>query len=274
MMSADGAHRKRWRKQSIGSDGKPCRACGDIEALEKPALEDLHGLRSELYSAGSTKRRVVPASSMVSSSILRSSVSHSRPISKHRHKSAHVHRSKTEVKQHTRRKSISKNDDSSHYAKTRSSTIKISERRREDDSSDTDEDGAMSTVSEESEWERKPKERKVKIIYVKSERPRSSRRSLRDVARDEKTSKDEVKVSTKSLNRSNTTSSHRIRSQSVQDVRESKSVLKRSHSLSQSHLPAKSHHEPPMANSKATSRRASFFGLFTPTIKEEKPPRL
>jgi len=209
------------------------------------------------------------------SSITRSSASHSRPVSKYRHKSAHVHRSKTEVKQHTRRKSISKNDDSSHYSKTRSSTIKISERRREDDSSDSDEDGAMSTVSEESEWEReqKPKERKVKIIYVKSERPRSSRRSLREVASDEKTSKGEVKVTTKSLNRS-ATSSHRIRSQSAQDVRESKPVLKRSHSLSQSHLPTKSHHEPPMTNSKATSRRASFFGLFTPTIKEEKPPRL
>jgi hypothetical protein len=283
MASADRAQRERRRKRSIGSDPKPYKACRDIEALGKTALEDLCGLRSELYSTGFTRHRVVPASSMVSPYISRSSLSHSRPVSKNRHKSAHVRRSETEAKQHTRRKSISKNNHSSYYVyvpplpKARSSTIKISERRREDDSSNTDDDEATSTVSEESELEQeqKPKERKVKIIYVNSERPRSSRRnSLRDVVNDEKTSKDEVKASAKSSHRSNTTSSHRTRSQSARDVRASKPVIKRSHSLSQSHLPTKSHYEPSMMNSKATSKRASFFGIFTPTIKEEKPPRL
>lgn len=286
MASAVGTYRERRRKRSIGSDGKPYKACGDIEVLGKPALEGLRGVRSEVYSAGSTRRRVVPAPRMVSSSISRSSLSHSRPISKHRHKSAHVHRSETEVKRHTRRKSISKDDDSSHSyiyvpkrPKGRSSTVKVSERRREDDSSDTNEDGAMSTVSEESESEPepkpKPKERKVKIIYVDSERPRSSRRnSPRVGAGDDKTTKGEVKASSKSLHRSNTTSSYRLRSQSAQDVQESKPVMKRSHSLSQSHLPTKPLYEPSMMSSKATTKRASFFGIFTPTIKEEKPPRL
>jgi hypothetical protein len=284
MASADAAHREKRRKRSeIRSDGNAYRACGDIEVLGKPVLEDPRCLRSELYSAGSTRRRIVRASSMVSSSISRSSLSHSRSISKHRHKSAHVHRSETEVKQHTRRKSISEDDDSSHYVyvpprpKARSSTIKISERRREDDSSDTSEDGAMSTVSEESESEPepKPKERKIKIIYVNNERPRSSwYNSLRVRADDAKTTKADGKASTKSLHRSNTTSSHRLRSQSAQDVREPKPVTKRSHSLSQSRLPTKSLYEPSMTGSKATNKRASFFGIFTPTIKEEKPPRL
>jgi hypothetical protein len=201
-------------------DGDPDKACGDIEVLERPAQENLRGLRSEIYSAGPTRRRVVSASSMASSSISRSSLSHSRPISEHRHKSELVHRSHTEVKRHKRRKSISKDDDdSSHYisvprrSKARTSTIKIIERGRDDDSSDTGEDGAMSVVSDESGSEAKPKpnERKPKVTYVKPEQPRSSRRnSLRDVADDEKTSKDKVKASTKSLHRSNTTSSHRV----------------------------------------------------------------
>jgi hypothetical protein len=280
MTSADTARREKRRKlrEGIGSHGKPYKASGDIEVLEKPALEDLRCLRSEVYSAGSTRRRVVPTSRMVSSSISRSSLSHSKPISKHRHKSAHGHRSKSEV----RRKSTSKDDDSSHSyvyvpsrPKARSSTVRVSERRREDDSSDTDEDGVMSAVSEESgpEPEPKTKERKVKIIYVKSERPRSSRRNSLRVADNEKVSRDDVKIPTRSLHRSNTTSSHKPRSHSAQDIRESKPVMKKSHSLSQSHLPTKSLYEPSL-NSKATNKRASFFGIFTPTIKEEKPPRL
>jgi hypothetical protein len=284
MASADTARRERRRKRSIGSGGSPYKACGDIEVLAKPALEDLRCLRSQLYSAGSTRRRVVPASRMVSPSISRSSLSHSRPVSKHKHNSAHIHRSETEVKKHTRRKSISKDDESSHSyvcvsprQKARSSTVTVSERRREDDSSGTDEDGVMSPISEESELEPepKPKERKIKIIYVKSERPRSSRRnSLGAIADNNKTTKDNVKASTKSLRRSSTTSSHRLRSQSAQDIREPKPVMKRSHSLSQSHLPSKSLYEHSTTNSKPTSKRASFFGIFTPTIKEERPPRL
>ena len=281
MTTADAARweKGRKRREGIGSHGKPYKASGDIEVLEKPAMEDLRCLRSEVYSAGSTRRRVVPTSRMVSSSISRASLSHSRPISKHRHKSAHGHRSKSEV----RRKSTSEDDDSSHSyvyvpprPKARSSTVRVSERRREDNSSDADEDGVMSAVSEESgpepEQGPKTKERKVKIIYVKSERPRSSRRNSLRVAGDEKTSRDDVKIPTRSLHRSNTASSHKPRSHSAQDIRESKPVMKKSHSLSQSHLPTKSLYEPSL-NSKAT-KRASFFGIFTPTIKEEKPPRL
>ncbi len=286
MTSADAVlgERRRKRAEDIGSHGKPHGASGDIEVVEKPALEDLRGFRSELYSAGSTRRRVVPGSRMVSSSISRPSLSHSRTISKHRHKNAHVHRSETEVRQHTRRKSTSKDDDSSHYVyvhprpKARSSTVKVCERRREDDSSDTDEEGLMSALSERSESESKPKpktkERKVKIIYMKSEQPRPSRRSSVRAADDDKMTTHDAKISTKSSHRSNTTSSHKLRSQSAQDIRESKPLMKRSHSLSQSHLPTKSLYEASLTNSKATSKRASFFGIFAPTIKEEKPPRL
>lgn len=281
MASADSAQSERRRTRSeICSDGESYKACGDIE---RPAREELRGLRSEPISAGSRRRRVVPASTMVSSSILRSSLSHSRPISKHRRKSELVHRSETGVKQHTRRTSISKDDDSSHYIsvprrpKVRSSTIKTVERRQEDDSSDTNEDEPMSIVSEESESEAKPKprERKEKITIMKTERPRSSRRnSVRDAANDEKTSKDDINASTRSLHRSNTKSSHRTRSQSVQGVRESEPVRKRRHSLSQSRLPTKSPHEPSMTNSKATSRHPSFLGIMLPPIiKEEKPPK-
>jgi hypothetical protein len=283
--AADAARRERRRKwpEKIGSDGKHYKAGGDIEVLEKPALEDLHGLRSEVYSAGSTRRSEFPASRMVSSSTSRSSLSHSSPISKHRHKIAHVYRSETEVKQRIRRKSASKDDGSSHSyvyvpprPKARSSTIRVSERRREDDSSDTDEDGVISAVSEESELEPelKPRERKVKIIHVKAERPRSSRRNSLRVADDDKISQYDVKASAKSSHRSNTTSSHNLRSQSGQDIGESKPVMKRSDSLSQSHVPTKSLYEHSFTNSKATSKRTSFFGIFTPTIKEEEPPRL
>jgi hypothetical protein len=274
--------RRRNRSEEIGSDGRPDKASGDIEVLEKPVLEDLRGLKSEVFSSGSTRSGVVSASRMVSSSTLRSSLSHSRPISKHRRKSVHRHRSETEAKHHTKRKSTSKGDESSHShihvssrPKVRSSTIRVTERRRENDSSDSDGDGVISVVYEESEAERepKPKERKVKIIYVESERPRSSRRNSLKVADDDKVSRGDVKASTKSLHRSNTTSSHKLRSHSAQDIRESKPVMRRSHSLSQSHLLTKSHYEPSL-NSKSTSKRASFFGIFTPTIKEERPPRL
>lgn len=261
-------------------------------------MEELRNLRSELYSASSRKRRVVLASSMVSSSISRSSLSHSKPISKHRRKSAYSHRSEAKKKQHRKRKAISRDDGSSYVSvygpprpRERSSNVTVSERRtswRDDVSSESSDRGprSMSAVSEESEMESESesepeiepeqKPRKVKVIYVMNERPKSSRHSSHKVGGgDGKRKKDGVKASTKSVHRSNTTSSRRIRSQSAQDVRESRPVLKRSNTTSASSLPTKLY-EPSLTSTKNTNKRASasFFGLFASTIKEEKPPRL
>jgi hypothetical protein len=300
MASADAARRERRRKRAeIGWDGKlPYKDGGDIEGLEKPTLEKLRSLRSELYSASSRKRRVVPASRMISSSILRSSFSHSKPISKHRHKSAHSHGSETERKSHRKRKATSRDDESSYISvygpprpRERPTTVKVPERRtsrRDEVSSGSSErrPRAMSAVSEESvtesesepepKPERKARKVKVKVIYV-TERPKSSRRSSHKlVEEDGKRNKDDVKTSANSVHRSNTTSSHKLRSQSAQDVRESRPVLKRSHTLSASYLPPKPLYEPSLTGAKNTNRRptSSFFGLFAPSIKEEKPPRL
>jgi hypothetical protein len=238
---------------------------------------------------------------MVSSSISRSSLSHSRPISRHRHKSAHVHRSETDIRSHRKRKTTSRDDESSYISaygparpRERSTPVRALERRasrRGDVSSGSSErrPRPMSAVSEESETESEsepdpkpdpePKARKVRVVYVTSERPKSSRRSShKHVGDDGKRAKDEIKGSTKSIHRSNTTSSHKLRSQSAQDIRdlrESRPSLKRSHTLSASHLPTKPLYEPSLTSAKNTSKRMSnFFGFLAPTIKEEKPPRL
>lgn len=282
--------RERRDKRSIRSDGKLYESRGDIEVSEEPVLRDLRGLRSVFHSVGPGKRRVVPVSRMVSSSILRSSLSSSKPLSKHRYKNAHAHRSETGISQLGRRKSTSRDDfssfvyrDGTRRPRARLPTAKVSERRAsrlDDDFSDSGEEfKSMSTVSEELESEPEPrperKERKVKVIHIEDERPKSSRHGLhRLIGGNGKTTKDDARVSTKSLHRSNTTSSHKLRSQSAQDVQKSRPALERSHTISVSHLPTKSPYQSSLTSTKGTQKRSSFLGIFAPPIKEEKPPRL
>jgi hypothetical protein len=213
---ADAPRRKGRRKgEEIGSEDGPDKWRGDIEDARKPAPEELRNLRNDLYSGGSTKRRTVHASRMATS-LSRSSLSHSKSSSRHRSKSIDAHRSEAEIKPHKRRRKSSRDEESAPIyvygppkAKVRSATVKVTEKRayRQDDSSSdsSTNDGILSIVSEESEHEHKT--RKVKVVYVKSERPRSSRR--KGGADGEKTAKDSVKMPSKSLSRSHISTSRR-----------------------------------------------------------------
>jgi hypothetical protein len=202
--------RSRGRKRAeIGSDVGPYRLRGDIEGEDMPMLDELRSIRIDHYSGSSTRCRSVRPSRMVTASISRSSLSGARTSSRHRHKSSRAYGSETGVKPRRTTRSSSRDEGSHVYvygppkAKDRSSTIRVTERRRSrhDDESDA-RDGVMSIVSEESEPDDKPKSPKVKVVYVEKGTSRSRKHHA-----DEKRAG--TKESSRSMHRSHTTASQR-----------------------------------------------------------------
>jgi hypothetical protein len=203
---------RRRRRSEIGSQEAPYKSRGDIEDPQTPTLAELRSIRTDHYSGGSMKRSAVPASRMVRSSVSRSSFSGTKSTSRHRHKSAHTHRSETDTIQHRKSKLGSNNDvsppayvyDTSRPRK-RSSVIEVTERRGSGLDDDSGEDDAtMSTISEEPGQVPVRKTRKVKVIYVKGDTYKASKHhaSHRAFA-------DDGKSFAKSVHRSRKTSSHR-----------------------------------------------------------------
>lgn len=211
---------KRRKRAEIGSLEKSATVRGNIEGERQPNLDELRNLRADIYSGGSPRRSAAP-SRMVSAAVSRSSLTGSKSVSSRRRvKRSSSNRVDGDAKPRRKKRSNSNNSDPPQIyvygappvVKERPSSRIRSETRtlgRDDESCDSNEDmDGLPVVSEEPEVI--PKKRKIRIVYVDEDKPRLSRHSSRRVvAEDHPSTKDKVKVSEKSLHRSNTTSTRR-----------------------------------------------------------------
>jgi hypothetical protein len=201
---------KRRRQSGSGLDEEANEVRGDKEDKQRPQLEELRKFQARLHIGRMTKRRAKSSLKMGAASISRSVLSSSKPSSRHGRKKTHGHRSEGDAKQRRKRKSSSRALDSTQeyvYGspgyRVRPSTVKSSVNRPSRQKGNSEERAqTMSAISEEADR----KERKVNIIYIKSERPKPSKHSLHKVANEnEKTSK----ASVRSIHHSSTTSSRK-----------------------------------------------------------------
>jgi hypothetical protein len=207
-----GAVRSEGRRRESGSglDEDAHEVRGDKEDKQRPQLEELRKFPARLHIGGLTKRRAKLSLKMGAASVSHSVLSSSKPSSRHRRKKTHGHRSEGDAKQRRKRKSSSRALDSTHeyvYGspeyRVRPSVVKGSVNRPSRQKGNSEERAqTMSAISEEADRT----ERKVNIIYIKSERPKLSKHSSHKVgSENEKTSK----ASVRSIHHSSTTSSRK-----------------------------------------------------------------
>lgn len=304
--------RRRRRRISGASDEK---SRGDKEP-QRPTIHELRSLRTDLYTAGPPLRRTVVSPRMTSSSSSKSVVSRSRSksISGSKHRKVLPHSSRNDVLPRKRKKSKSKQGDEPPvyvYGDPRSRTspsdkrlkeIRILGREVESDDSDEKEE-SMSVISEEPRA--KPREKKIRVVYVNRGAPRLSERSPHRHGDDEievsygnegKGSGKPHRSSTLSTNRHSTQSfgpldilrrfinavlhhqNHELtytdRTLSGRDARTDERPSLRRSSTTASSIPTRSQHEGSKSGH-SSSRPASFFGFFTsPVVKHQEAPRL
>lgn len=181
------------RRAEIGSHADATTTRGDIDVVKKPTLHEVRSTRSHLYTGGRPGRKRTAAAPKMATS--RSAVTASKPLSSHRHSKTRSsrHRSDSEAKPRHRAKSSSTEEDRDEVyvyrpprTKARSSTVRVAEKETVNDDDDSDDrDGVMSVISEEPSGH----EKKVKYVYVRTDKPKSSvqnsrRRSAGDVKLD------------------------------------------------------------------------------------------
>jgi hypothetical protein len=274
----------------------------------EPVVSEVPRLRVERLEGSTSTRRSVATPKMTSEShatlpSLKSVTSHRR-----RHDSR---RSTVSTKQRTKRKSIPKDDSTPTYVygtpadRSQSSRITTTETRklgREGESSvSEDEDGEEDATHSEPIRE-KPKKRKIRVIYVDDEEPKSSKprehrvkldREIRDRPRD---CHESVGRSRAHPTRRKSVVEERLaslpkryvvrtfvdarpdpavyRSASTRDLSsEARPSLRRSNTTT-SHVPTiKSPYDPSLAGTTASSRRSSFLGnFFGPTVQHHHEP--
>jgi hypothetical protein len=207
---------ERRRQYRIGPDEEAHEVRGDKVNKQGPRLGELRKILADLRVDESTRQRGRSSSKMGTASISRSVLSSSK-LSRHRRKRTHSHHSEGDAKQRRKRKPSTRVPDpgqeyvyGSSESRVRSSTSKTSASKSSASKTSTSRHSrqngprrdTMSIISEEEDRE----DRKVNIIYIRSEGHRSSKHNSPKVAdENEKASR----VSAKSVHQSSTTSSRR-----------------------------------------------------------------
>lgn len=189
----------------------------DIELVQQPTVEDLPGIRTDLYTSGSVpQRRVAHSTKMQTAPVSRSASSTS--ASQHRNRRPLSHRSDSEERHHRRRRP-SRNDGYEapvyvygaprHEKRPRTRISKVRVLGKGDGShTSSEKEGSMPVISEEND--ERPRHENINERETKAEKPvSSSHRRRRRRAEEERVARRqarEVKESATSVSRNKTSS--------------------------------------------------------------------
>lgn len=178
----DEERRERRRRREHSSRKERDHDSHDRDIVQGPEIEELRRVRTDFYATNGTSSRRIGAkvTKMPSAaSASRTSLSSTKSASRHRHKSRRKHGSASDTS-HGRRKSKSK--DTREKLSTEEFVYKVGGERvtetrttyleRPGQDVSPEQEQTMSDIEEEPE-----DNKKVKVVYVKKEKPRSSRHS-------------------------------------------------------------------------------------------------